>query len=96
MVHIIPLSIAQRRLDTGNAPQYPQGSSIGGHAMHVIGCDDSKQVLGQTGAFEVQNSWGPEWGDAGYCWIPYSYFAAVEGEWDFWMAHFGRPWMVKQ
>jgi len=74
----------------------PQGSSIGGHAMHVIGCDDSKQVLGQTGAFEVQNSWGPEWGDAGYCWIPYSYFAAVEGEWDFWMAHFGRPWMVKQ
>ncbi|MER8982010.1 MULTISPECIES: hypothetical protein [unclassified Mesorhizobium] len=30
MVSIIPLSIAQRRLDTGNAVQYPQGSPIGG------------------------------------------------------------------
>ncbi|ESY92419.1 hypothetical protein [Mesorhizobium sp. LNHC209A00] len=30
MVHVIPLSIAQRRLDTGNAPQYLQRSPIGG------------------------------------------------------------------
>ncbi|ESY92426.1 HNH endonuclease signature motif containing protein [Mesorhizobium sp. LNHC209A00] len=30
MVHIIPLSVGQRRLDTGNAPQYPQGSPVGG------------------------------------------------------------------
>ncbi|CAN7453653.1 hypothetical protein [Mesorhizobium sp. LjRoot246] len=32
----IPLHIAQRRLDTGNAPQYPQGSPIGG-AMQGLG-----------------------------------------------------------
>ncbi|MBZ9979186.1 hypothetical protein [Mesorhizobium sp. BR-1-1-10] len=30
MVHIIPLSVGQRRLDTDNAPRYPQGSPVGG------------------------------------------------------------------
>jgi hypothetical protein len=33
---IIPLSVAKRRLDTGNAAQYPQGSPIGG-AMQGLG-----------------------------------------------------------
>lgn len=70
-------------------------NSIGGHEMHVIGCDDSKQILGETGAFEIQNSWGPEWGDKGFCWIPYRYFDVVDGEWDFWTAHFGSPWVLK-
>ncbi|MER8662424.1 hypothetical protein NKH34_14915 [Mesorhizobium sp. M1148] len=36
MVHIIPLSVGRRRLDTGNAVQYPQGSPIGG-AMQGFG-----------------------------------------------------------
>lgn len=70
----------------------PSGSAIGGHEMHIVGADDSKQVLGQIGAFEAQNSWGAGWGDSGFCWIPYSYFDAVAGEWDFWMGHFGSPW----
>jgi len=69
-------------------------SNIGGHEMHIIGADDSKQVFGEMGAFEVQNSWGPDWGDHGFCWIPYRYFA-VERDWDFWMAHFGKPWVAK-
>lgn len=73
----------------------PQGSSIGGHEMHVIGCDDAKQVLGETGAFEVQNSWAAGWGDGGFCWIPYRYFEVTEAEWDFWTAHFGAPWTPK-
>lgn len=70
----------------------PSGSSIGAHEMHVIGADDTKQVHGETGAFEVQNSWGPNWGDHGYCWIPYTYFDKTAGQWDFWTAHFGKPW----
>lgn len=73
--------------------EQPSGSSIGGHEMHVIGCDDTK--FSGTGAFEVQNSWGEEWGDNGYCWVPYSYFAAIEGEYDFWVGHFGKPWVPK-
>lgn len=73
----------------------PTGSSIGGHAMHVVGCDDSKAVLDQIGAFTIQNSWSAQWGDKGFCYMPYSYFDKIDGEWDFWTAHFGKPWVKK-
>jgi len=39
-----------------------------GHGMAVIGCDDNKA----GGAFEVMNSWGADWGNAGFMWIKYS------------------------
>lgn len=68
---------------------------IGGHEMHVVGCDDSKNVLGHVGAFEVQNSWGSGWGDHGFCWVPYDYLKSVEGEYDMWLGHFGAPWKPK-
>jgi hypothetical protein len=42
----------------------------GGHAMCVVGYDDSKY----GGAFEVLNSWGRKWGNGGYIWIPYRTF----------------------
>ncbi len=41
--------------------------SNGGHAMCIIGYDDSK--LG--GCFELMNSWGSDWGDGGFAWIRY-------------------------
>ncbi|RUU49267.1 hypothetical protein EOC99_36910, partial [Mesorhizobium sp. M7A.T.Ca.TU.009.01.1.1] len=59
MVHIIPLSIGQRRLDTGNAPQYPQGSPIGG-AMQGLGGQFSavaeryQQMKDQQEAFDAE------------------------------------------
>lgn len=43
----------------------------GRHAMCVVGYDDSKY----GGAFEVQNSWGSDWGGGGYVWIRYDDFA---------------------
>ena len=43
---------------------------VGGHAICVIGYDDNKY----GGAFEIINSWGPEWGNGGYCWITYDAF----------------------
>jgi C1A family cysteine protease len=70
----------------------PSGPSIGGHEMHVIGCDDTKDVYGEVGAFEVQNSWGADWGDHGFCWIPYAYCEALMDQIDFWTLHFGKPW----
>ena len=70
----------------------PSGTSIGGHEMHVVGCDDSKDVLGHIGAFIVQNSWGVGWGDKGYCYIPYDYFKHIMSEVDYWTCHFGKPW----
>ncbi len=44
------------------------GPSIGGHAMCVVGYDDSKE------AFKVRNSWSASWGDNGYLWIGYDTF----------------------
>ncbi len=45
-------------------------SGFGGHAMCVIGYDDNYQ----GGAFQIMNSWGPEWGNNGIGWIRYSDF----------------------
>ena len=45
--------------------------SYGGHAMCVIGYDDAKF----GGAFEIQNSWGTDWANNGYCWIKYEDYA---------------------
>lgn len=42
-------------------------STIGGHAMCLVGYDMNKQCL------LARNSFGPFWGEAGYCWIPFSY-----------------------
>ncbi|TAF64179.1 MAG: DUF4384 domain-containing protein [Cytophagales bacterium] len=43
----------------------------GGHAMCVIGYDNDMY----GGAFEIQNSWGTDWGNEGYIWIRYDDFA---------------------
>jgi len=42
---------------------------LGGHAVLAVGYDDTKkQVI-------VRNSWGAGWGDKGYFYLPYDYFA---------------------
>jgi hypothetical protein len=46
-------------------------NEYGGHAMCVVGYDDEKN----GGAFEIQNSWGTDWGNGGYIWIRYEDFA---------------------
>ncbi|WP_323769296.1 C1 family peptidase [Antarctobacter sp.] len=43
---------------------------LGGHAMTVVGYDDARE----GGSFEIVNSWGPDWGDAGFFWINYRDF----------------------
>lgn len=43
----------------------------GGHAMTVVGWDDTRQ------AFKVANSWGTDWGDKGYGWVDYAYLAKL-------------------
>ena len=53
----------------------PQGMDasqvgMGGHAMCVIGYDDRKF----GGAFQIMNSWGPEWGKDGIGWVRYGDF----------------------
>jgi hypothetical protein len=47
-----------------------QQMGFGGHAMCIIGYDD--RVEG--GAFQIMNSWGPEWGQNGLAFIRYGDF----------------------
>ena len=42
----------------------------GGHAMCVIGYNDKRF----GGSFEIQNSWGQDWGDGGYAYVSYDDF----------------------
>ncbi|MGQ8365328.1 PKD domain-containing protein [Glaciecola sp. 1036] len=45
----------------------------GYHAVAVVGYDDNKF----GGAFKIMNSWGQQWGDKGFAWIPYDMVASV-------------------
>ena len=45
-------------------------SGFGGHAMCVIGYDDRLE----GGAFQIMNSWGPEWGENGIAFVRYGDF----------------------
>jgi C1A family cysteine protease len=49
------------------SPREASREDHGGHAMLCVGYSDRDQV------FIVRNSWGDEWGDQGYCYIPYAY-----------------------
>lgn len=48
----------------------PEGASIGGHAVVLVGYD-----LGERRAFRVRNSWGSAWRDGGYAWLPFEWIA---------------------
>jgi C1A family cysteine protease len=43
---------------------------FGGHAMCVVGYDDTRN----GGSFEIMNSWGKQWGENGYGWVRYDDF----------------------
>lgn len=47
-------------------------ASLGAHAMLCVGYSEPDQV------FIARNSWGQDWGDGGYCYVPYSYMADGE------------------
>jgi C1A family cysteine protease len=48
-------------------------SSYGGHAVLAVGYDDRLRIRSDKGAFLVRNSWGNDWGESGYGWLPYAY-----------------------
>jgi C1A family cysteine protease len=47
------------------------GSNRGGHAVTVVGYNDSLSTADGYGAFKLVNSWGTSWGISGYAWISY-------------------------
>jgi hypothetical protein len=44
------------------------GAFEGGHGVAAVGYDDNRY----GGAFKIMNSWGREFGDGGYFWMPYT------------------------
>ncbi len=60
---------------SGNIAQSDvSGTSAGGHAIAIVGYDDTHQTDDGPGAFKFINSWGTSWGNyGGYGWISYSY-----------------------
>lgn len=57
----------------------PQENVIGGHAVMLVGYDDSHD------RFRVRNSWGPGWGQKGYFEMPYLYLTSPALASDFWV-----------
>lgn len=54
---------------SGELPIPAKGDDVvGGHAVCCVGYDDAKQ------AFIVRNSWGSDWGQGGYFYMPYEFF----------------------
>jgi len=55
---------------TGIMPMPKKGEQVlGGHCVAMVGYDDSKQVI------ICRNSWGADWGMAGYFTMPYAFLA---------------------
>jgi C1A family cysteine protease len=68
----------------GEIPFPSPGDGVeGGHAVVAVGYDDKKKIAKDKGAIRIRNSWGEEWGDKGYGWLPYSYVEAGLAV-DFW------------
>jgi C1A family cysteine protease len=59
----------------------PDETVLGGHAVVAIGY---KQIRRQL-YFECRNSWGPDWADEGYFWLPASYVTSHSLARDFWV-----------
>lgn len=65
---------------TGMLPMpKPNEAPIGGHCVALMGYTDAERL------FIVRNSWGPDWGDKGYFYMPYEYIQRGDLSSDFWM-----------
>ena len=67
--------------ETGVMP-YPNTSReslLGGHAVLLVGYDNVRQT------YIARNSWGTDWGDSGYFYMPYRVIQNTSMSGDFWI-----------
>jgi len=60
-------------------------TQLGTHAVMAVGYDDGMRHL------IVRNSWGPDWGQGGYFFLPYGYAADPKYAGDFWTIRIAAP-----
>lgn len=67
-------AIPNRLPDEGAVPYRPDVHEIAdGQSVVLVGYDDKLRIGSERGALLFRNSWGPEWGEQGYGWLPYVY-----------------------
>ncbi|OGD20667.1 MAG: cysteine protease [Candidatus Aminicenantes bacterium RBG_16_63_16] len=83
-------SSIEQAAETGEIPfPSPRDRMEGGHAVVAVGYDDKKEIRNAhadrptAGALLIRNSWGKDWGESGYGWLPYEYVNRGLAE-DFW------------
>ena len=67
---------------TGVVPMPTAGDKCdGGHAVVIVGYDDTKN----GGSWIMRNSWGESWGDKGHFYLPYAYLLDAHLCMDIWL-----------
>ena len=59
-----------------------KGTKYDGHAVVAVGYNDTKKTI------KVLNSWGPQWGNDGYFYMPYDFITDPSLCFDFWKIEF--------
>ena len=75
-------SFISRQVSRTGLMPYPNTRTeelLGGHAVLLVGYDKTKEV------YIVRNSWGPNWGDSGYFYMPFQVIQNKGMSSDFWI-----------